>query len=393
MRASDFAEGAPGRLIRVVGTAGEFLAFAPDPLPPGLTFSAESIRRLSEADRALGELKGVGRMLPNPHLLIGPFVRREAVSSSRIEGTVTSFEQLLLFEADPTEGEQATDRREVANYVLALEYGLERLGSLPVSLRLMREVHQRLMSGVRGGDRRPGEFRDRQNMIGRPGQSPAEARFVPPPVPEMRAALDDLERFISRPSDLPVLVDLALIHYQFETIHPFLDGNGRLGRLLIALLLCERGCLPQPLLSLSDFFERHRDAYMDHLLLVSRTGDWMSWIHFFLEGVAVQSRAAIARCQELLDLRDSYRARLQAIRGSAALLRLADLLFERPAITIRQAAAALGVTFKSAGRNVEKLVDEAILSEVTGQSRNRVFLAREIVRILDRPEGADGGRL
>ena len=242
--------------------------------------SMDTIVKLSKADLALGELKGVGQMLPNPHLLISPFLRREAVSSSRIEGTVTDLEQLLLFEAAASDGADLNDRQEVYNYVFALEYGLRRLRDLPVSLRLMKEVHEHLMRGVRGEEKRPGEFRNRQNMIGLQGQTPQEARFVPPPVDEMRSCLRAMETYIGNPSNIPTLIDLALIHYQFETIHPFLDGNGRLGRLLTSLLLSERRCLPQPLLYLSSYFERNKDAYMDSLLAVSQRGEWNRWIDF-----------------------------------------------------------------------------------------------------------------
>lgn len=385
MRDSDFVGAFPGRLVRASALSGEYWAFDPVPLPPDLSLTPRMIALLSRADQALGELKGVGRMLPNPDLLIGPFLRREAVASSRIEGTITNFEQLLLFEADPTEDEQAADHREVYNYVAALKLGLELLKELPVSLRLLRRVHERLLTGVRGEDRRPGHFRDRPNMIGAPGQTPAEARFVPPPVAEMRTALNDLERYIAYPSGLPALVDLALIHYQFETIHPFLDGNGRLGRLLISLLLCERGCLTQPLLYLSAYFERHRDAYMDHLLDVSRRGSWLGWIEFFLRGVAIQSGSAVGRCNDLLDLWGRYRTKTHNISNSSALLRLIDILFERPAITIGQAAEALGITFSGAQRNIEKLEQAGILREVTGRSRDRIYIADEIVHIIEKP--------
>jgi Fic family protein len=325
-------------------------------------------------------------MLPNPHLLIGPFLRREAVSSSRIEGTVTNLEQLLLFEADPSEGDQSDDRREVSNYVRALRYGLDRLRTLPVSLRLIREVHERLMSGVRGEEKRPGEFRDRQNMIARPGQHPGEARFVPPPVGAMREALDAFERFIAYPSGLPVLVELALIHYQFEAIHPFLDGNGRLGRVIVSLLLCERGCLTQPLLYLSAYFERHKDTYMDHLLGVSRTGDWVAWINFFLEGVAAQSRMAVSRCNELLDLWNSYRVQAQGLSNSSSLLLLIDKLFDTPAMTISQVAEALKLTFRAAYLNIERLEKSGVLVEVTNKPRNRIYMAPKIIEILEKPD-------
>ena len=328
-------------------------------------------------------------MLPNPHLLIGPFLRREAVSSSRIEGTITSYGQLLLFEADPTNDDQSEDRQEVANYVKALEYGLDRLSTLPVSLRLIREVHGQLMQGVRGEDKKPGEFRVRQNMIGVHGQAPSEARFVPPPAPEMREALDQLERFIGTPSGLPVLIDLALIHYQFETIHPFEDGNGRIGRLLVSLLLCERECLLQPLLYLSSYFERHRDQYMDHLLAVSREGDWLGWIRFFLKAVVVQSKAATARASELLDLWQSYRAQFQAVSNSSNLLTLIDLLFERPAVTNRTAAQVMGLSLPAARSNIQKLIAHGVLSEATGRDWNRIYVAHKILEVIQNDDLAE----
>jgi Fic family protein len=390
MRESDFSQDAPGMLVRASGPEGQYWAFVPDPLPPALVLDQATIKRLSDADRSLGELKGIGRMLPNPHLLIGPFMRREAVASSRIEGTITDLRQLLLFEADPSEGsaldeDDGADRQEVLNYVGALTLGFERLKSLPISRRLIREVHERLMRGVRGEEKRPGEFRDRQNMIGLQGQTPEQARFVPPPLPQMNQALDELELFIARPSDLPVLIDLALIHYQFETIHPFLDGNGRLGRLLISLLLCDRDVLTQPLLYLSAYFEENKADYMDHLLKVSQAGEWLGWVNFFLEGVAVQSKKAISRCNQLLDLWNEYRARLQKVSQSSNLLQLVDMLFDRPAVSVPQVREQIGITNTAAQQNVERLVAEGILTEVTGRKRNRIYLAARILEIIESP--------
>jgi Fic family protein len=341
---------------------------------------------LSDAATALGELKGVGRMLPNPDLLIGTFLRREAVTSSRIEGINTSFQQLLQFEVEATDDDTDSDPQEVVNYINALRYGLERLKSLPVSLRLIKETHERLMRGVRGKDATPGEFRDRQNMIARTGESPAEARFVPPPVPQMMEALADLEKFMAYPSGMPILIELALIHYQFETIHPFFDGNGRLGRLLISLLLCERGCLTSPLLYLSSYFERHKDFYVDHLLWVSRSGDWESWLEFFLKGVAIQSRIAVEKSGEILSLWKEYRDKVQSKYNSSNILKLIDEIFIRPAISIRQAAEVGGVTFVGAQKQVEWLEREGILKEVTGKTTNRVYVAQRIVEIIARPE-------
>jgi cell filamentation protein, protein adenylyltransferase len=389
LNTADYSESSPGELVEVSGPSGRYWAFVPRPLPRRLEIPFECMTRLSEASTALGELKGVGRMLPNPNLLIGSFLRREAVSSSRIEGIKTSFQQLLLFEMETSEADTDSDPQEVFNYVNALRYGLERLKTLPVSLRLIREMHERLMRGVRGEDAKPGEFRDRQNMIARSGESPAQARFVPPPVPQMRGALDDLEQFIAYPPGNPILIDLALIHYQFETIHPFLDGNGRMGRLMISLLLCERGCLTTPLLYLSSYFERHKDLYVDHLLSVSRSGDWTPWLEFFLKGVSVQSRVAIEKAGEILDLWKEYRETTQSKFKSANILRLVDEIFVRPAISIRQAAEVGGVTFNAALRQIEWLEGEGVLREVTGRSKNRVYVAEKIVEIIARPEVDD----
>ncbi len=379
MRKEDFIDSAPGRLVQT--PEGQW-AFVPDPLPPKLELDAKTVLLLSEAHEALGQLAGVGQMLPNPHLLIGPFLRREAVLSSRIEGTITTAEELLVFEASPSEEPTTPDVREVANYVKALERGLTRLKELPVCLRLIRETHAQLLEGVRGEARRPGEFRESQNFIGQRGQPVEEARFVPPPVPEMNKALDAFERFLHTPTELPFLIQLALIHYQFETIHPFMDGNGRIGRLLIPLLLCERGNLPQPLLYLSGYFEQNRDAYSDRLLRVSQTGAWSEWVQFFLQGVNDQSKDAVRRSTRLLNLWQQYRDKMQAARSSALLLQLVDELFAFPAVTITYAQRQLGVTYRSAQLNVQKLVDAGILKEQTGRKRKRIFTAPEIVAII-----------
>jgi len=385
LKAKNFGKHAPGRLVQQSGPSGDYLAYVPEPLPQLIPLKMRTIGLLSRADQALGELNGIGQMLPNPDLLISPFIRREAVSSSRIEGTVTDFEQLVLFEVGRDEGEAFADRQEVSNYVTATQYGFEQLKTRPIHLRLIREVHERLMRGVRGEDKTPGEFRRRQNMIGRKGQSPAEARFIPPPVEEMKESLDDLEHYINHPSGMPVLVELALIHYQFETIHPFLDGNGRLGRLLINLLLYSRGCLTQPLLYLSSYLERNKDQYMDHLLKTSQTGDWQPWLEFFLEGVAVQARTAIDRSNELLKLRDQLKAKWIKIR-TTLVLDLIDMLFERPAVTITSLSQRRGVTFHAAQKSIDRLVADGTLVEVTGKLKKRVYLAPEIVRIINKDD-------
>ncbi|MBD3278239.1 MAG: Fic family protein [Candidatus Aegiribacteria sp.] len=340
------------------------------------------IRRLSDADRAVSELAGVARTLPNPHLLIGPFMRQEAVISSKIEGTQASFSDLLYFEAARIKEDQVPDVREVANYVKAMEYGLSRLNDLPMSLRLIKELHSILMNEVRGYKSTPGEFRRSQNWIGPPGCLLSGASYVPPPVNEMKDALSDLESYFHSETDTPPLIKLAMIHYQFESIHPFLDGNGRIGRLLTSLQLVAYDLLPQPLLYLSAFFEQNRDQYYDLLLDVSRKGEWENWIMFFLHAVEVQSKDAVARSDRLLDLWQGYRDRLQEARASALLLQLVDYLFEFPAVTNPMATKKLGVTPRSTQLNIDKLIASGILEEITGQKRNRMYVAKEIINII-----------
>ena len=380
MKLDDFTERKGGRLIK---TSAEYWAFVPHPLPPQLTLTWELVKQLSEADRALSELAGIARTLPNPHLLIGPFIRREAVLSSRIEGTQASLSDLLYFEASGAIDPKSPDVQEVSNYVRAMEYGLARLKKLPVSLRLFRELHEHLMAGVRGDRLTPGEFRCSQNWIGPAGCTLMNATYVPPPVDGMHDALGQLEQYLHAPSGLPLLIRLAGIHYQFEAIHPFLDGNGRIGRLLMALLLCSEGALSEPLLYLSAYFEQRREDYYRLLLGVSQAGRWDEWISFFLQGVAEQSKDAIGRSEQLLALWRTYRATLQSAQSSALHLQLFDELFSHPAITIGQAAKRLKVTQRSAQLNVEKLVRKGILLEGTGKKRNRVFMAPEIIKIIE----------
>lgn len=380
MQAADFIDGLSGRLLQ---TGRGYFAYVPNLLEPTIDLSLPVVRELSQADRALSELAGVTRTLPNPHLLIGPFLRREAVLSSRIEGTQASFSDLLFFEAARLGEKQVPDVREVSNYVQAMEYGLARLSTLPVSLRLIREIHQRLMAGVRGETQTPGEFRRSQNWIGPSGCTPQDATFVPPAVEEMHVALDAFEKYLHAPSQLPALMRLALIHYQFEVIHPFLDGNGRVGRLLVTMLLCTEKLLPQPMLYLSAYFEQHREEYYGLLLAVSQKGTWEQWIRYFLKAVAVQSRDAIRRIDLLLALRQKYRSQLQKARASALLLQIVDNLFDFPAVTNPALSKRMKVTPRSAQLNIEKLVERNILREATGQQRNRVYIATEIVSVIE----------
>jgi len=382
MLPSDFSSNSPGRVVRA---STGYWAYVPNPLPPPVEVDWTLAEPLAEASRRLGELAGLTRTLPNPHLLIAPFIRREAVLSSRIEGTRANVSDLARFEALPTRKAAASmpDVNEVANYVTALEYGLERLKTLPIGLRLLREVHGRLMKGVRGDHATPGEFRRSQNWIGPPGSSLADATYVPPPVDEMKRALGAFENFLRAPSTLPPLVRLAMLHQHFEAIHPFLDGNGRVGRLLITLLLCEWQLLPAPVLYLSAFFERRREDYYAHLLTVNQHGAWREWILYFLEGVRHESDDAIRRSGRLLDLRQKYRRKLEAARAPGLSLRIVDQLFEAPAMSVARAAKILDVTPRSAQLTIAKLVDAGILEEATGRKRDRVFVAREILRILE----------
>jgi Fic family protein len=381
MDAKQFSTRAPGRIIR---TARDYRAFIPNPLPPKITWTPALVSVLSRADRALGELAGIGRALPNPHLLILPFARREAVLSSRIEGTQASLSDLYVYEAAPKRDESG-DAREVSNYVRALEYGLARLGKLPVSLRLIREIHQNLMSGVRGEYSTPGAFRRTQNWIGPPGCLLNDATYVPPPAEEMQTCLDAFERFLHTRQAIPPLVRLALIHYQFEAIHPFIDGNGRVGRLIITLLLCVWGLVPQPLLYLSAYFESNRQEYYALLLAVSQQGAWMEWLSFFLEGVESQARDAIRRAHRIQDLRRTYRSRFQVTQASAKLLQVVDALFAAPVTTVNHVKEAIGVSFPSANRYIAQLEEAGILREITGRTRNRLYRADEIIHAIEAP--------
>lgn len=383
MQPEDFENGKmPGRVLR---HPKDYWTFIPDPLPPIITWSDGLVTALSKADRALGELAGLASMLPNPNLLIQPLIRREAVLSSRIEGTHASLGDLYAFEAvQLTLFEFPEDVREVQNYVLALQYGLERLATLPVSLRLMRELHARLLQGVRGEHWTPGEFRRSQNWIGAPGSTIQTATYVPPPVDEMNQALGDLEKFIHRTDNLPNLIRLALVHYQFEAIHPFLDGNGRVGRLLNSLLLHDWRLLSQPVLYLSAYFEANRQAYYDHLLAVSQKGAWHDWFLYFLHGVQTQADDSIQRIQRLQFLRDEYRGQFQQTRSAARLLLVIDWLFTQPIFNIPQLSEMLSVTYSAAQRYVTQLEKTGIVTEITGQARNRVYRADEILAAVAR---------
>jgi Fic family protein len=388
MNPNDFLKSAPGRLSK---TRQGYWTFLPNPLPPKLAWAGALVSLHSEAERELVRLALEGRDFPHPQILVRPFIRAEAVLSSRIEGTQATLEDLYSFEAGQMSFlEPTSDAHEVYNYVQALDYGLERVGSLPISLRLIREMHAHLMKGVRGEIMTPGEFRRSQNWIGPAGCTLETATYVPPPVDEMHAALDMLEKFIHAPSDLPALTRIGLIHYQFEAIHPFLDGNGRLGRLLISLLLCQWELLPRPLLHLSVHFERNRNEYYERLLAVSRKGDWEGWLHFFLTGVRDQAHEAAGRVRALQQLRTFYRERVAGRRSATRLAEAVDFLIGTPILTVRGLQAGLQLAdFKTAQRYVDALEQAGILREASGRKRNRIFRAEEVLAVLSptRPAG------
>jgi len=384
MKASDFTDKRSGELVSTI--EGQ-MAFVPSELPPELRWAPELIACLSDADRAIGQLNGIGVNLPNPNLLITPFIRREAELSSRLEGTQANIEQLYLFELQERSVEsKVPDVREVSNYVRALESGLQKLSELPVCLRLMRDLHEILLKDVRGEQRAPGQFRQIQNWIGPAGTPIEQARYIPPPPEQMLQALDAFEKFINAPLDnLPVLAWLAMIHYQFEAIHPFHDGNGRIGRLLVTLLLCAKGVLDKPLLYLSAYFERNRKQYYDLLLRVSTHGQWAEWVQFFLRGVIEQSKDAFDGARQLLDLQQQYHKIVHATKKSALQIRLVDLLIERPVITTVFVSRSLNVTYPAAKSNINKLIKIGILKEISGIKRNRIFVAEKVLEIINKP--------
>lgn len=384
-----FENSTTGHVVRVGQGATAYWAFVPETLPFDVVWTHDLVRSLSRADQALGRLAGLGHSLHNPYLLIRPFVRREAVLSSQIEGTQADITDLYAYEAGqsltPSGRTSASDAdvREVSNYVRALEYGLERVQEVGIGISLLRELHELLLQNhVRGELATPGEFRRSQNWVGRPGCTLNEADFVSAPPAFVRTCLDQLMTYLAQDDDLPDLVRLALIHYQFEAIHPFLDGNGRIGRLLISLLTVHWGLLPLPLLYLSAYFNRHRQTYYDLLLGMSTDGAVRPWICFFLDGVADQAADAVNRATRLQLLRDTWRAQMTEARASSLLLRLVDSLFEWPILTIPQAAATLDVTYPSARSNVQRLVDAGILHPASDATYGRTYAAVAILELI-----------
>ena len=376
MKPSDFKQNAPGKIVK---TSTGYHAFIPVPLPPKIKWSDQLLSLLSKADRGIAQLSEVGASFPSPHVVVRPFIQREAVVSSRIEGTQTSLQELLAYEARQLPLFENPDVHEVHNYVKALDFGLERVGSLPISQRFFREVHGRLMQGVRGEYATPGEFRRSQNWIGGPGATIETASYVPPPVEDMLVCLSDLEKYIHNRSDLPPLIRIALIHYQFEAIHPFLDGNGRVGRLLVSLLLSAWGLLPYPLLYLSAYFEEQRQEYYRQLLSVSQKGSWESWLEFFLVGVDKQARESTSRLRRLSEIRLEFVEKIAQERTRKTLTQAVDFLMGQPIITVSHLQDGIGLNnFVTAQRYVDRLIELGILRQLGGRARNRLFVSDEI---------------
>jgi Fic family protein len=381
MDPNDFRSPEAGQVVK---TQKGYYAFIPAPLHPNLGWSLSLVSALSDAERDLSRLATIAGAFPFPRLLTQPFMRREAVLSSRIEGTRATLAELYTYEsAQLSFIESGNDVREVHNYVTALDYGLERLKTLPVSLRLIRELHEKLMLGVRGGNLTPGDFRRTQNWIGPAGSTIMTATYVPPPVDEMHEGLGDLEKFIHARTDVPALARAAMIHYQFEALHPFLDGNGRIGRLLMALLFAGWNILPQPLLNLSVYFERYRQEYYDHLLAVSQRGDWDAWLRFFMRGVSNQAQDSLMRLENLESIRSKYKPLVQSEKNSERMAAVVDFLFGRPIFNAKQLAEGVNMPFKTARQYIEKLVQAGVLREITGNARNQIYRADEVFNALD----------
>jgi len=374
------------RAGRYVPQPTGYSAFVPAPFPPtDLELDPRLVDLLERATLALGKLVGSGAVLPDPDLFVWMYVRREAVLSSQIEGTEASLIDLLEWEVQQKRTQRRGDVREITNYISALRYGLGRVKELPVSLRLIREIHESLMTGVRGGEssKTPGEFRKSQNWVG--GPSPTTARYVPPPVDEMHRALDEFEKSLHASSRLPVLLRIGLAHAQFETIHPFLDGNGRVGRLLITFLLIEEDVLTEPLLYLSIYFKRHRQEYYDRLQDVRDRGDWEGWLAFFLEGVKTVSDEALSTAQKIVRLREEKRQLIADKLGRRASngQQLLEGLFRRPYINVGAAEEITGLSQPAANSLVNEMEKIGLLTEVTGRKRYRMFEFSEYMRLFD----------
>ena len=379
MRMRQLADSECGALVPI----GEGLrAFVPDPLPRELRLSPPLAALLDRASRAVARLDGVGETVPNPHLFIQPLIRREAQLSSRIEGTRASLSDVFSYEAGSRSS--AEDVQEVVNYIDALECGIDALASVPISFRLANQVHARLLAGVRGGDGAAGAFRRIQVYIAPPAASVEDAAFIPPPPEMLRDLFQDWERFVNEPADMPPLVKCALMHYQIEAIHPYEDGNGRIGRLLIALFLIASGVLSSPLLYLSAYFERDRQRYYDELFAVSQTCDWERWLRYFLTGALRESRDAVERIRRIRGLQDRFREIIETSRQPISSLRLMERMCASPFVTVRGAAEILEMTVAGARRVLERLESAGLVSQVDG-AYPALYAAYEVLEALEAP--------
>lgn len=376
----------PGRSGRYIKQLQGYKAFVPEPLPPKnpeLEISDELQACLSKADRSLGRLDGSIQTLPDPDLFVFMYVRKEAVLSSQIEGTQSSLSHLLKREAEVLDPDTPQDVNDVINYVGAMNLGLRLLDTLPVSTRLVKEIHQKLLENVRGQEQNPGHLRTSQNWIGPAGCQIRDATFVPPAPADMVEALSDWEKFLHESDSIPLLVKIGLAHAQFETIHPFLDGNGRIGRLLITLLLCEKQVLLKPVLYLSYYFKQNRQEYYDLLQRTRDNGDWESWIKFFVQGVDDVSRQATQTAREIVELRERHRTLIVDSFGQVAGngLKVLEHLFSQPIISVKRIMDLTGVTFAAANQLMHRLEDVGVLVEITGQARNRRYQYNDYVNL------------
>ena len=371
-----------GKVVQADGEKGDqYNFFIPNPLPPKVEFDEELVLILSKAEEKLGKLSGIGLTLPSPNLLIIPYLRKEAIMSTRIEGTRISMQEVLLSEAKEKE-EKTKDAQEVINYINTVNYALTKIEKSPINVELIKNMHKVLMEEIRGDERSPGEFREVQNWIGSELSKVSDANFVPPNPEAVPKLMEDLIDYLNSEHNVPVLVRCALMHYQFETIHPFCDGNGRIGRSLITVYLCKKKKMIKPLLYISEFFEKYRLEYNELLFRTGQTGKFENWIKFFLKAVEVQSEDALVRAYKLLDLREAYRKRVQREAQSSDILSIIDYLFSNPFITVKKAQMISDVTYPTAKRYMEKLAEYEILKETNRLQREKTFVAHEIYEII-----------
>ena len=373
----------------MISQPGGYKAFVPEKLPPSPVLRIEGALQnlLSQADMALARLDGMGYFLPNAELFIAMYVRKEALLSSQIEGTQASLEDIFAYESGD-KPENINDVAEVINYIGALNYGMDRLKTLPMSLRLIKEIHGVLMQGTRGGNKAPGEFRKTQNWIGPPGSTLKDAGYIPPPPQDVLKAMGDLEHYIHKGRKLPVLIDCGLVHYQFESIHPFLDGNGRVGRLLITFYLYFREVLHRPLLYLSYYFKKNRQEYYDRLNMVRDNGDYEQWIAFFLKGIVETADSAVGTARKILELQTKHREMLWEKKLSSPLaVGILERLFQKPYVSVNDVAKEFSISFQAASNLVSHLAGAGILYEITGKKRDKRFLYREHITILSEGTG------